>query len=131
VKLSALAVVLALVSCAREQHASVVVDTTTPATSASTTPPSSAKRCLPVVSDDCKCTYSCGTGTETSPGKWSVSHPFWGQHPLDAKIAPWCVAGDCTDAFHAQIVCDGVCAPKPADHTCHFEGDRCVGAAKP
>ena len=35
------------------------------------------------------------------------------------------------DAFHAQIVCSAVCMPKPADHTCHFEGDRCVSAQKP
>jgi hypothetical protein len=104
-------------------------DVPVPLTSASVAP--AAKKCLPVVAADCGCVYSCGTGTQTGPDKWSVVHPIWAPHTLDAKVSRWCVGSDCTDAFHAQIVCDGVCAPKPADHTCHFEGDRCVSAQKP
>lgn len=88
-----------------------------------------AKRCLPVVAAECGCVYGCGVGTETSPGAWSVDHPTWSPSLIKAKIAPWCVSGDCTDAFHGEIVCSGICAPKPADHTCHFEGDRCVSSA--
>lgn len=108
------------------------VPLTSASASATPTPTTiAAKKCLPVVAADCGCVYSCGAGTETSAGKWSVVHPFWAPTALDAKIAPWCVGGDCTDAFHAQIVCSGICSPKPADHTCHFEGDRCVSAQKP
>jgi hypothetical protein len=84
-------------------------------------------RCLPVVAPSCGCVYSCGTGTEISPGKWRVTHPFWGSTPLDAKVAPWCVGGVCTDAFHAALPCTVICAPKPADATCHFaSGGACV-----
>ena len=61
-----------------------------------------------------------------SPGKWSVSHPFWGKTPLNATVAQWCVGGACTDAFHGEIACSAICAPKAADPTCHFEGDACV-----
>lgn len=84
------------------------------------------RRCLPVVADECGCVYTCGVGTETSPGVWSVEHPFWAPTKLKAKIAPWCVSGDCTEAFHVEIVCGGICTPKPADRGCHFEGDRCA-----
>ena len=130
-------VVLVLVSCARDEARTTTATATTtavsapPVTSASATVATPAKRCLPVVAADCGCVYSCGSGAETSPGKWNVTHPNWATHGLEAKVAPWCVAGDCTDAFHAQIVCDGICRPKPADHTCHFEGDRCVSGQKP
>ncbi len=103
----------------------------TPASSVVIDASTAAKKCLPVVAADCGCVYTCGAGTETSPGKWNVIHPNWATHGLDAKIAPWCVSGDCTDAFHAQIVCSVVCSPKPADHTCHFEGERCVSGPKP
>ena len=128
-------IVVVLISCTRDEPHSIApaVSTTSvtsaapvASASASAAPPA-AKRCLPVVAAECGCVYTCGSGTETSPGKWNVTHPNWATHGLDAKIAPWCVSGDCTDAFHAQIVCDAICRPKPADHTCHFEGDRCVG----
>jgi len=102
-----------VVACAREA----------PKVEASAAAP---KRCLPVVAAACGCVYTCGVGTETSPGSWSVDHPFWAPSKIKATIAPWCVSGDCTDAFHGEIVCDGICAPKPADHGCHFEGERCV-----
>jgi len=128
-------VALVLVSCSREERTQAAptasVTTVTSATPVKADASAAAKRCLPVVAAECGCTYSCGTGTEVSPGKWSVAHPFWAPSLLDAKIAPWCVAGDCTDAFHGQIVCSAVCSPKPADHTCHFEGDRCVSGQKP
>ena len=87
-----------------------------------------AKRCLPVVAPLCGCVYSCGSGVEVAPGRWSVMQQTWGKTPVNAKIASWCVGGQCTDAFHGEIVCDGVCAPRPADPTCHFEGDVCVSA---
>jgi len=95
----ALVVVLMLVAC---DHAPPATTTSAvPMTSASVAAP--AKRCLPVVAAQCGCVYSCGTGTQTSANKWSVVHPFWAPHPLEAKIAPWCVSGDCTDAFHAEL----------------------------
>ena len=137
-KLHAVAVVLVAASCRREEHrASVTL--TTPAASTSITPVASAsssadagvKRCLPVVAAECHCTYSCGIGTETAPGEWTVTHPIWAPSTLKAKVAPYCVAGDCTDAFHAEIVCSAICMPKPADHGCHFEADRCVTSTKP
>ncbi len=118
-----------LVACTREApKAALDVDagaSTPPAPSASaTTPPN--KRCLPVVADQCGCVYTCGVGAEISPGVWSVDHPTWAPNAIKARIAPWCVSGDCTDAFHGEIVCSGICAPKAADHTCHFEGERCL-----
>jgi hypothetical protein len=133
-------VVVVLVACSREESRTTVTIPTTSATSpsiASVSPSaldasaSNAKRCLPVVAAECGCVYTCGSGEETSPGKWKVTHQYWAPSILDAKVSPWCVAGDCTDAFRAQIVCDVVCAPKPADHTCHFEADRCVSGQKP
>ena len=87
-----------------------------------------AKRCLPVVAAECGCVWSCAVGIESSPGTWSVTHPHWGGTPLTAKIGPWCEGGDCTDAFLADIVCDAICAPKPADHGCHFDDERCTGS---
>jgi hypothetical protein len=129
-------VVVVLVACSRDEpRTSVAASATsvTPVTSAAPTVSvaPAAKRCLPVVAADCGCVYTCGAGTETSPGKWNVVHPNWATHGLGAKISPWCVSGDCTDAFHAEIVCSIICPPKPADHTCHFEGERCVSAQKP
>ncbi|CAN5235453.1 hypothetical protein BH09MYX1_BH09MYX1_61330 [soil metagenome] len=91
--------------------------------------PAPAKRCLPVVAGDCGCVYACGLGVETAPGKYTVNHAFWGGTPLVAKVAPWCIDADCTDAFHAEIPCDGICPKKPADHSCHFDDEgRCVGS---
>ncbi len=93
--------------------------------------PAEKRRCLPVVAAGCGCVYTCGVGVETKPGVYAVRHPFWKDTPLVATVKPWCVAGTCTDAFHGEIVCSGICAPKPADATCHFEGDACVGAPSP
>src|SRR5688572_25319696 len=73
-------------------------------------PPPEA-RCLPVVAADCGCVYSCGAGVPQANGLWLVTHEFWGSTPLTARIASWCVDGACTDAFHAEVVCSGVCAP--------------------
>jgi hypothetical protein len=102
--------------------------------SAVTPPPSptpsapSGKRCLPVVAAECGCVYECGVGIESPPGSWSVTHGFWKGTTLKAKVKSWCVKGDCTEAFHAELPCDIICPPKPADHGCHFDGDRCVGS---
>ncbi len=87
-----------------------------------------AKRCLPVVAAECGCVWGCGTGVESAPGVWAVSHPHGGGAPLRAKVGPWCVANDCTDAFLVELECDGICAPKPADHGCHFDDERCTGS---
>lgn len=92
-------------------------------------PPAAERRCLPVVAAECGCVYTCGVGVRTGAG-WTVTHPFWGDTPLAARVDRFCVGDACTEAFHAEIVCDGICAPHPADATCHFD-DRgaCVGAA--
>jgi hypothetical protein len=84
-------------------------------------------RCLPVVAAECGCVYSCGVGDPGDGGKFTVHHPFWGMTPLTAHVDRWCVGDACTDALFADIVCDGICTPKPADATCHFEGALCVG----
>ena len=86
------------------------------------------RRCLPVVAKDCGCVYTCGVGERTGD-RWIVRHSFWNDAPLKAVVEPWCVAGKCTDAFAAEIVCGVICAPKPADSTCHFDATgACVGA---
>jgi hypothetical protein len=120
----------AAAACARDRpveatHASAgaVVGSASAAPSA----PSPAERCLPVVAASCGCVYSCAAGLETAPDTWSVSHPFWAT-PIIAQIASWCVDGACTDAFHGEITCNGICPPRPADPTCRFEGDACVSA---
>ncbi len=85
------------------------------------------RRCLPVVSKACGCTYSCGVG-ERDGDHWTVHHPVWKNAPLKASVTSWCVSGSCTDAFDVQIVCDSICAPRPADPTCHFDpSGACVG----
>lgn len=108
--------------------------TAVPANRAATTPVAAAsaaadRRCLPLVSDDCGCVYSCGVGVRVGDG-WRVTHPFWGDSPLTGRLDRFCVGDACTDAFHVALVCDGICAPRAADATCHFD-DRgaCVGAA--
>ena len=82
--------------------------------------------CLPVVAAECGCVYDCGVGEHQPNGSYLVTHSFWKGIKLEARIAQWCSGNECTDAFHAAIVCDGICAPRPADPTCHFEGDDCV-----
>jgi len=97
------------------------------ATEAAAPAASPTTRCLPVVAAACGCVYSCGLGT--FDGKtWTVHHEFWDDLALNATVAPWCVDGQCTDAFSAEIVCAGICAPRPADPTCHLDdAGRCVG----
>jgi hypothetical protein len=102
--------------------------TVTPSAAASATPDASFnRRCLPVVAKACGCTYSCGVGVRDGD-HWTVRHKFWTNAPLRAQVTSWCVSDQCTDAFDVQIVCDGICAPRPADPTCHFDGaGACVG----
>ena len=90
-------------------------------------PAAAETRCLPVVAKECGCVYSCGVGTKDGD-TWKVKHPFWRDSVLTAKIDKWCAGNACTEAFHAEIVCDGICMPKPADSTCHFDDKgACVG----
>ena len=89
------------------------------------------QRCLPVVAAECGCVYSCGAGTRDSDGSYRVTHSFWKDTVLRAKIADWCVDGECTEAFFAEIICDGLCPSRPADPTCHFEAGQCVGESAP
>ena len=77
-----------------------------------------AHRCLPVVAAECGCTYDCGDGVEIAPGAYEVTHAVWAPSTVRARIKPWCVAGDCTDAFFGEIVCSGICTPKPARQDC-------------
>ena len=90
--------------------------------------PPPAKQCLPVVAAECGCVYSCALGTAVGD-RWAVTHPFW-TTPITATVRPYCVDGQCTDAFHGEIVCSGICAPRPADPTCHLNPTgACVGGA--
>jgi len=84
--------------------------------------------CLPVVAAECGCVYSCALGIPASARWYTVMHPAWRGAPIRARVRRWCASGQCTDAFFVEIVCDGECAPRPADPSCHFDGDRCVGA---
>lgn len=101
----------------------------TPAAEPQPVPATPARRCLPVVAAECGCVYSCGLGTEASPGRWSVAHEHWAPHPVGARVDRWCVDGQCTDAFLGEIVCSGICPPKPADPHCRLAGDRCESTA--
>jgi hypothetical protein len=83
-------------------------------------------RCLPVVAVECGCVYPCGLGTRDGDG-WSVRHAHW-DGPIRARIDRWCVDGECTDAFFGEIVCDGICAPRPADRTCVLDASGCHSA---
>jgi hypothetical protein len=90
--------------------------------------PPFARRCLPVVAKECHCVYTCGVG-EARGDHWMVRHAFWKDSELEARTEQWCVGDTCTEAFAAKIVCDAICAPKPADATCHFDATgACVGA---
>lgn len=89
--------------------------------------------CLPVVSADCGCSYSCGVGWPLAKGgKWPyrVRHNFWRKTELKARVARWCVGKQCTRAFFVQLVCSGICPRRPADATCHFAKDLCVSGRK-
>jgi hypothetical protein len=114
-RLAFLVVGFLVMSCAQksEQHPSKL------AASVQVPPTSNrAIRCLPVIADKCGCVYDCGVGTEASPGEYEVIHPFWGATKLTARVDRWCVDGKCTDAFFADIVCGGICVPKPARTDC-------------
>ena len=88
--------------------------------------PAPEKKCLPVVAKECGCVYTCGVGTRMGD-HWMVTHAFWKDTQLKAKIEQWCVDRSCTDVFAAEIVCGGICAPKPAETSCHFApGDVCT-----
>lgn len=82
-------------------------------------------RCLPVVAAECGCVYECGAGELQPDGRYHVSHSFW-SGGMTARVDEWCADGQCTTAFFGEIVCDGICAPRPADPTCHFAGSACV-----
>jgi hypothetical protein len=88
--------------------------------------PPTAHRCLPVVAFDCGCVYGCGDGTEQSDGSYQVVEQTWSS-PVRARVSQFCIDDECTDAFFGEIICDGICAPHPADATCHFDGSpqRC------
>lgn len=80
-------------------------------------------RCLPVVSGDCGCSYPCHVG-DPAGARWVLS---WGDGKVDADVTRWCIDRACTDAFYADLVCDGVCPITAADPTCHFDsGGACV-----
>ncbi len=102
-------------------------ETTTPE-AAPTSGPGPERRCLPVVAAECGCVYSCGVGTRHAEG-WSVAHSFWGDTPIRARVDRWCVEGQCTEAFFGEIVCDGICPPRPAEPSCAFDAEgRCAGS---
>ena len=89
------------------------------------------RRCLPAVAASCSCVYPCSSGVRSDDrGRYAVRIPGFGK-PVDAEIAPWCVNGECTDAFFTDLVCSALCEPKLADRTCRFDVERgCVGAEK-
>lgn len=99
-----------------------------PPTAAPPAPVAGERRCLPVVAADCGCVYTCGVGTRAGDG-WTVTHGFWTE-PLRARLDRWCVDGQCSEAWFGEIVCSGICVPRPADATCHFDdAGACVGAS--
>jgi hypothetical protein len=80
---------------------------------------------LPVVAAECGCVYSCGLGSEEAPGRWRVVHEHWAPEPIAARVDRWCVEGQCTEAFFGEIVCSGICPPRPAEPNCRLVDDRC------
>jgi hypothetical protein len=125
------ALVLPLAACGADRAAPPAAPANRAASAPAAPPaaPTPDRRCLPVVADACGCVYTCGVGVRVDAG-WTVTHPFWGDEPLAAQLGRFCVGDACTEAFHVELVCDGICAPRAADATCHFD-DRgaCVGAA--
>ncbi|HEV8323728.1 MAG TPA: DUF1304 domain-containing protein [Myxococcota bacterium] len=106
------------------------VATAAASTAAPATAAAAGARCLPVVSKECGCVWDCAAGVSAGGDKWIVRPAFWRGAELRARIDRWCVGPDCTDAFDVELdACDSKCVPRPADATCRFEGDRCVGAA--
>jgi len=86
--------------------------------------PGAAERCLPVVAPECGCVYDCGLGTRDGDA-WSVVHSNWGETALRAVVDEWCVGDECTDAFHAEIVCDGICERRAASADCVLDASGC------
>ena len=86
------------------------------------------RACLPVVSEECGCAYACSVGSldpASASQVYVVQSELW-DDPVRATVADWCVGQQCTLAFHADLVCDGICERRPADATCAFqEGGRC------
>ncbi|MBL8683911.1 MAG: hypothetical protein JNK05_32365 [Myxococcales bacterium] len=109
---------LALVACTRARTP------VAPQTSEAPRVVTAGARCLPVVSDECGCVYPCAAGEPRSSGAFSVRAARW-TSALEARVADWCVAGQCTPAFHVALVCDGICERRPADATCAFRAGRC------
>jgi hypothetical protein len=121
-----LTVLTVLAACSPRTHAPPLSNRA----SASTRPAQGAPRCLPVVAFDCGCVYGCGLGQPNADGSYAVTYgPMW-KDPVRAVVKPWCVDGKCTDAFAGEIVCDGICLPKPADATCHLDGSSCTSNAR-
>jgi len=86
-------------------------------------------RCLPVVAKECGCVYACGRGVRDGD-HWKVTHSFWKGTVLRAVIQRWCVHGQCTEVFAAEILCAQICAPRPADPSCHLDGGgACVSGS--
>ncbi|WAS95555.1 hypothetical protein [Nannocystis punicea] len=126
------AVVVCLLLACTPQGGSPAAPTPPPAPAPASAEPSSApaptspaRRCLPVVAADCGCVYSCGLGTEQEPGRWSVAHEHWAPQAITARVDRWCVDGRCTEAFFGEIVCSGICPPKPAEPNCRLVDDHC------
>lgn len=108
----------------------VAADAATPRPEAS--PASGTDRaCLPVVAAECGCVYSCGAGRLQEDGSWLVRHPRWGETPIRARIDRFCVGEECTEAFFGEIICGLICAPRPADPTCHFSAEGQCESGRP
>lgn len=89
-------------------------------------------RCLPIVG--CGFAYSCAIGwPDSNESKtFQIRHPVWndGQSKLLGVVGRHCVANQCTEAFVKAFMCTIIGTSSPAaDATCHFSGDRCVGAS--
>ena len=129
----ALGVLVVLASCgASSSEAATPAEAARPAPVPAAAPEaeqlSGASRCLPVVSVECGCVYDCGVGgPPDASGVVTVNHAFWSE-PITARVQQWCVNGECTEAFAAELVCGVICDPKPADPTCAFRQGRCGSA---
>ena len=86
--------------------------------------------CYPVVAVGCGCVYGCVMGVLEKDGRYAIHSPRWGKEPAVyyGRLAPYCAEGQCASVFRADVPCDGVCSPRPADPTCHLDGNRCVSA---
>lgn len=68
--------------------------------------------------------YGCGVGERRPDGRYAVQGGVWST-PIEGTVADWCEGGQCTPAFHVELVCDVVCPRRAADSTCDFRGGRC------